>query len=146
MKYFFKYYGKQTYIETMSSTPSYYCRYCNFISDNAGVCNDPKSHNFKENGQITCQYYIANTQHFKKTSGPRLKFDLPNRCSDAIYIMQIELEERKKEAFMRSAMKISEMNESEKVRIANWMKRNTPVGKSIGKEWTPYLSRTVKAK
>lgn len=130
----------------MSSTPSYYCRYCNFLSDNAGVCDNPKSHNFKENGEITCQYYIANTSSLKKHAGPKINFDLQNRCSDAIYIMQIELEERKKEALMRAAMKISEMDESNKVRIANWMKRNTPAGKSIGKEWTPYLSRTVKTK
>lgn len=134
------------HITTMSSTLTYNCRYCNFISANAGIHSDPKTHNFKENGEITCQYYIANVLPLKKLPVTKLKFDLENKCADAIFIVKIELEERKKEAALRATIKKSELNESEKVRIANWMKRNTPAGKSIGKEWMPYLSRTVKTK
>ena len=90
---------------------------------------------------------IAELVKLEPVAKPALKnFDLHNRCSDSIAILRIEIDERQKEADLRASRKFAEMSESEKVRIANWMRSNIPLEKSVGKEWQPYLSQTVPKK
>lgn len=141
----------------MSSVDSYYCSYCDYanaLSEN----KSSENHNFKEDGKIVCPFYIFNTSSkhapvhvpVKKpyTAVPQKKmdFDLHTRCSGAISIMRVELEERKKDAVLRASRQVNNMSESEKIRVARWMKSNLPYGKSVGKEWKPYLSQTVSRK
>jgi hypothetical protein len=137
------------------------CRYCDIALFNSKVCRDgvdPTSHNFKEDGKIVCEYYLANVKTQVKpmvktsvvphghTKVPLFKkkesIQIDNSCVD---IMRIELNERKKEASIRYSNKLNMMSEAEKIRIAKWMKENTPTGKKIDKQWQPYLSTTINA-
>ena len=174
----------------MNTNSGLYCRYCDIATFNSKVPRDgvdPNSHNFKENGEIVCQYYLTNvpakktiaktvmpmptpvikpfpvpseTQKntntnsktprkptpvpvFHKIAVSKPTFDLDTTCKETISIMRVELDERKREAEIRYSQKFSVMTESEKVRIAKWMKQHTPTGNNIGKEWAPYLQKTV---
>ena len=140
-----------------------YCRYCDIAMFNSKVTRDgidPNSHNFKENGNIVCSYYLSNTTTKYSTPvskkitvppGHTLVPQKPEKFTikpdeNTIQTMRFVLDERKREADIRVSQMFSTMSENDKVRIAKWMKMNTPIGKKIGKEWEPYLATIVKSR
>lgn len=110
-----------------------YCIRCYRLGDKIGS----KSHTYIENGFVVCN--LALSQKCLACHEPAHQ---DRRCPIAYAFIEDIIKERRNKAIQ----KLNKHSDPYKIKIADWMRENTPQNKQIDPEWQTYLMKQVESK